>query len=87
MEVASRLRFARLALGMNQLELSRSLTIHPSTWCAWELGENLPDPLVMARFGDLHGITTDWIYRGRTDALPPNIAIIVRALQRQDDDA
>lgn len=84
-EVAKRLRCARLALGLSQVTVARGLDLKPSTWCVWESGENLPDPLVMARFGDVYGITTDWIYRGRTEALPPEIVVIVLSIMKRED--
>ena len=68
--IGGRLRAARLALGLTQKDLYEPLGVKAATWNHWESGKRLPDPLVMARLKDLHGITMDWIYAGDASALP-----------------
>ncbi|CAA7615662.1 helix-turn-helix transcriptional regulator [Magnetospirillum sp. UT-4] len=68
--VGARLRAARLALGLSQKDLYEPLDVKAATWNHWESGKRLPDPMVMARLKELHGITTDWIYAGDASALP-----------------
>lgn len=68
--IGARLRAARLALGLTQKDLYEPLGVKAATWNHWESGKRLPDPLVMAKLRDLHGITMDWIYSGDASALP-----------------
>ncbi|MGR0184096.1 helix-turn-helix domain-containing protein [Azospirillum aestuarii] len=72
--IGNRLRAARLALGLTQKDLYEPLGVKAATWNHWESGKRLPDPLVMARLKELHGITTDWIFTGDGAALPFSLA-------------
>lgn len=72
--IGNRLRAARLALGLTQKELYEPLGVKAATWNHWESGKRLPDPLMMAKLKELHGITTDWIYAGDSSALPFSLA-------------
>lgn len=72
--IGARLRAARLALGLTQKDLYEPLGVKAATWNHWESGKRLPDPLVMARLKEMHGITTDWVYAGDASALPFSLA-------------
>lgn len=72
--IGNRLRAARLALGLTQKDMYEPLGVKAATWNHWESGKRLPDPLVMARLKELHGITTDWIFTGDGAALPFSLA-------------
>lgn len=72
--LGDRLRAARLALGLTQKKLYEPLGVKAATWNHWESGKRLPDPLVMVKLKELHGITLDWIYAGDASALPFSLA-------------
>ncbi len=79
--IGARLRAARLALGLTQKDLYEPLGVKAATWNHWESGKRLPDPLVMARLKEAHGITMDWIYAGDASALPFSLArVVLRAV-------
>jgi ribosome-binding protein aMBF1 (putative translation factor) len=83
--IGRRLRAARLALGLQQKDLLKPLRVGKSTWSMWENGDRLPDPLAMARFGNTHGVSLDWIYRGDTSGLPAELRRLVLFYFSQDD--
>ena len=72
--VGARLRVVRAALGIQQKSMAATLNISPQAWSGWENGRDLADPLVMARAALRYGFTTDWIFVGRLDALPGQLA-------------
>lgn len=72
--IGNRLRAARLALGLTQKDLYEPLGVKAATWNHWESGKRLPDPLVMTKLKEKHGITMDWIYAGDASALPFSLA-------------
>lgn len=72
--IGARLRAARLALGLTQKDLYEPLGVKAATWNHWESGKRLPDPLVMAKLKEMHGITMDWIYAGDASSLPFSLA-------------
>jgi len=79
--IGARLRAARLALGLTQKDLYEPLGVKPATWNHWESGKRLPDPLVMTKLKEMHGITMDWIYAGDASALPFSLArVVLRAV-------
>lgn len=69
-----RLQAARRALNLSQRAACRAVTVEPNTWNQWERGKYMPDVLAMGRFGDLYGVTLDWIYRGRADTMAGSLA-------------
>lgn len=78
--IGARLRAVRLALGLTQKDLYEPLGVKAATWNHWESGKRLPDPLVMAKLKEMHGISMDWIYAGDPSALPFSLAkIMLRA--------
>jgi len=38
---------ARLSLGLNQSQMSKSLGVHRQTWVKWERGERKPDAVAI----------------------------------------
>ena len=78
--IGARLRAVRLALGLTQKDLYEPLGVKAATWNHWESGKRLPDPLVMVKLKEMHGISMDWIYAGDPSALPFSLAkIMLRA--------
>ena len=79
-EIGNRLRAARLALGLSQKDLYEAIGVKAATWNHWESGKRIPDPLSMAEFYRLHGVTMEWIYAGDPKGLPFGVAqMILRA--------
>ena len=82
-EVGLRLAAARQAMDLKQVQVCAAIAVQPNTYSQWESGKRLADPLAVARFCDLYGITMDWIYRGQIGALPHSIADKVQAEYRR----
>jgi transcriptional regulator with XRE-family HTH domain len=89
--VGRRLVAAREALGLKAKQLCAELNVAENTWNQWEKGKRMADLLAMARLWDRHGIDLNFIFMGRTDQLPYDLAIkIVQPLDepsasRRDD--
>lgn len=77
MAVALRLRAAREAVGRSQRSVCCAVRVQANTWNQWEKAKHQPDPFALSRFANLDGITLDWIYRGRTEALPGDLRDLV----------
>ena len=73
-QIGARLKAARLALGLSQKELYVSLGVKAAAWNHWETGKRMPDPVVMFKLFQLHGITLEWIYGGDPRGLPFGVA-------------
>ena len=71
---AWRLQAARRALDLSQRAVCRATGVEPNTWNQWERAKYMPDVLAMSRFGDLYGITLDWIFRGRAETMIGSLA-------------
>jgi transcriptional regulator with XRE-family HTH domain len=69
-ELGRRLRDYREALTMNQAEFAKGAGLAVNTYNQWEQGKKRPDVAGAARICDAHGLTLDYIYRGKTDGLP-----------------
>ena len=77
MEIANRLKAARMALDLSQKDLYEALGVKAAAWSHWESGKRMPDPVVMFEFYKLHGITLEWIYGGDPKGLPFGVAQII----------
>ena len=73
-QIGTRLKAARLALGLSQKELYDAIGVKAATWNHWESGKRMPDPMAMAELYRLHGVTMEWIYAGDPRGLPFGIA-------------
>ena len=73
-QIGVRLKAARLALGLSQKDLYEAIGIKAAAWNHWESGKRMPDPLAMAEFYRLHGVTMEWIYAGDPKGLPFGVA-------------
>lgn len=69
-----RIRAAREALGYNQRKLCQLLDIQPNRWNQFEKGSRNPPVDPMMKWADRMGVSLDWVYRGRLDAVPPTLA-------------
>lgn len=59
-----RLRAARMTLGLTVEKLAEAIGSTRSAMTAYENGQNMPDPLAMARLLRRFGIAMEWIYAG-----------------------
>jgi len=69
-QIGTRLKAARLALGLSQREIYEVIGVKAATWNHWESGKRMPDPMAMAEFYRLYGVTMEWIYAGDPKGLP-----------------
>lgn len=69
-EVGRNLLLARLELDKNRTRFAGRYDVHHALWAKWEKGENYPDPAVMVRLCEDHGLTMDYLYRGRLEHMP-----------------
>jgi transcriptional regulator with XRE-family HTH domain len=69
-EIGRRLREAREAVSVGQAEFAAAAGIKANTYNQWEQGKKRPDIAGAAKLCDAHGLTLDYIYRGRVDGLP-----------------
>jgi len=74
LEIANRLKAARMALDLSQKDLYDTLGVKAAAWSHWESGKRMPDPVVMFELYKLHGITLEWIYGGDPRGLPFGVA-------------
>jgi len=66
---APRIRAARDALGLTQVDICRAIRVDKSAWSKYEGGKRpLPDT-VAYRFAERFGVTMDFLYRGRLDGI------------------
>lgn len=61
-----RLRKCRENVRLSQLEVSKILGIHNSTYGKYELGVREPDVQMINKMADLYNVDVDWLI-GRTD--------------------
>lgn len=72
--IGGRLRRARLALDLSQIELCRLCGFAPNAYNQWERGKRRPNLEDAARLCDALGVTLDYIFMGVTDGLPVRLA-------------
>lgn len=78
-DVSRRLRAARSIVYDSSDACAKQMGIPKNTWRGWEKGEKYPDPFHLVRFCDLHGFTTDFIYRGRLRGIEEDVQIRLAA--------
>ncbi|MBR0653383.1 helix-turn-helix transcriptional regulator [Roseomonas terrae] len=59
-----RLKAARLALGLSAEKLAEAIGVTRGALTAYENGQNMADPIAMARLMRRFGISMEWIYAG-----------------------
>jgi transcriptional regulator with XRE-family HTH domain len=72
---AARLRRTREALGLTVQQIADLFGISRQAVTNWELAYRLPDPAAMIRLYERYGVPTDWIYLGRPNGLPYELAV------------
>lgn len=76
--VGFRLRTLREALKLSAKDMCAAVTVEQNTWSQWENGKRLADLTAMSRLWDRFGATLEYIYLGRTETLPFELAMKVR---------
>lgn len=74
LEVGSRLRAVRKALDWKQYEFAEAAGIGKTTYNNWEKGVQFPSVDQAALLCERHGLTMDFIYLGKLDALPTSLS-------------
>ncbi|WP_138472556.1 helix-turn-helix transcriptional regulator [Poseidonocella sp. HB161398] len=69
-DVAQRVRWHRTLTGLNQDAYAKSIGAKRSQISNWELGLQRPSVDFALALSDRYGLTLDFIYRGRDEALP-----------------
>ena len=59
--IGGRLRELRLAKGLTQEELGKSIGVGKSAICQYESGAREPDTASLMRMAGFFGVTTDWL--------------------------
>lgn len=75
--VAERLRRTRIALGLSQAQVCRSLGVTPQRWNNWERGARPLDLAAAVTLCERHDLTLDWLYRGVSAGLPYELGLKV----------
>ncbi|MFC4170072.1 helix-turn-helix transcriptional regulator [Teichococcus aestuarii] len=81
-QIAARLRAIRAELGMDQSAFAKWLGVNRTRYVNWENAENKPGEEAMVVLCDKTGVTLDYIYRGRLDAVPTALAIRLTAREQ-----
>jgi transcriptional regulator with XRE-family HTH domain len=84
-DIARRLRAIRMELGFDQAAMSSWLEIGRTRYVNWEKAENKPSEEAMVLLCDRTGVTLDYIYRGRLDAVQTGLAIRLTAREQGMD--
>lgn len=75
--VGERLRRTRAALGLSQVQMSRSIGVSPQRWNNWERGTRPLDLSAAVALCERHELTLDWLYRGVSAGLPYELGLKV----------
>lgn len=81
--IGMRLTTVRDALGWSQIYLATLVGESPQRWGNYERGDRVPPPLLLAKFWQATGATSDYVLFGRTYGLPLDL---VQAMQRLEAD-
>lgn len=77
MAVGKRLKATRLALGLSQAQICRSIDVTPQRWNNWERGKRPLDLTAAVALCVRHDLTLDWLYRGVSAGLPYELGLKV----------
>lgn len=83
--VGARLTAVRDALGWAQNVMAEALQVSYQRLGMWERGHRMIPPDVVGRLWQRTGATADYIYLGRLDGLPLELASRIRASSGQAD--
>ena len=77
--VARRLALTREILGLTEKEFAQRAGVILSRYHLWETGRSPISLSSAITICDTHGLTLDWLYRGKTLGLPWQLAVEVAA--------
>lgn len=83
--VGRRLRAYRDIHDVEAQDLCADYTFGPTAWSNWEKGIRLANVVDMIDFASDSGLTLDFIYRGRLDGLPFDLALKFREALKLGD--
>lgn len=78
-DVSARLRAVQAEFGKTDEAMGMMVGVSRSVWKNWTNEENFPDEQAMVALCDLAHITLDWIYRGKLESVPLQVAIRLTA--------
>ena len=82
--IATRLRYTREALGVNQREFARRANLKPNRYSQYETGARPLTIDAAHSICDEYGVTLDWLYRGDRSRLPHHLAIDIARIEAAD---
>lgn len=80
--IGERLELARHLLGKSQKAFATDAGIARNTYNQYETGTNTPSVEEAQKLCDRWALTLDWIYRGDTRGLSPDLSAAIEAMQR-----
>ena len=80
--IGERLELVRHALGKNQKAFASAAGVGSSAYSQYKTGTNGPALEEAHKLCDRWGLTLDWIYRGDTRGLAPDLVATIEAMQR-----
>ena len=80
--IGERLMLTRNVFGMTQTEFGKGAGIKKSTYNQYENGKERPSLDEAIKLCEKYGLTLDWIYRGDTRGLGPDLCAAIEAMQR-----
>jgi transcriptional regulator with XRE-family HTH domain len=80
--IGERLKLARHLLGKSQKDFATDAGIAGNTYNQYETGTNTPSLEEAQKLCDRWALTLDWIYRGDTRGLGPDLSAAIEAMQR-----
>lgn len=84
-QIGSRLRWAREQAGLSQGQVAQRMGMHRPTISQIEAGERNVRADEVSRFGDLYGVSQDWLIRGDSSLegeRDPRIELAARELSK-----
>lgn len=72
-EVGARLKEAREALGLKQVDVAAKIGVQPPQWNRFEKGERLITPEAAKAFGDAYGFDLNFVFVGSEAGLSQEV--------------
>lgn len=82
--IGYRLKLLREALGLRPSEIADALGIERTYWSRFENGKRAPTEAVAALLVVRFGVTLDFLYLGRWDKLPFDLASKLREVEKRN---
>ncbi len=82
-EIGERLQWVREALGLSQIEISKIVDVHQTTWSLYEKGLRLPDQFQIPRIAGKLKISVSYLLGEGLDGVERDLAIRLAAQHPQ----